>query len=84
MSIALRFAPWLLAGSLLAADPFAGTWILSLAESKLAGPYAGFKSETLVIAEQGDQLLIVASVTLRDGSSSTFKEAVAKRGGKLG
>ena len=71
------------AGSLFAADPFAGSWVLHLSESKLAGPYASLKTETLVIQEQRDQLLIAAKVTLGDGSSSSLKETVAKRGGEL-
>ena len=74
--------PFLVAGSLFA-DPFAGTWVLNPAKSKLAGPYAGFKAEILVIREQGDQLLVTANVTLRAGSSSSFKEVVAKSGGEL-
>lgn len=71
------------AGSLLAADPFVGSWVLNRSKSKLAGPYASFKAETLVIQEQDDQLLIVANVTLEDGSSGSFREAVAQRGGEL-
>jgi hypothetical protein len=76
---------WVLvfAGSLFAADPFAGTWVLNLPKSKLAGPYAIFKSESLVIQEQSDRLLIVASVVSEDGSSRSFKEVVAKFGGEL-
>jgi hypothetical protein len=80
--LALMFAP-LFAGTLFAADPFAGTWSLNVATSRLAGPYANLKSETLVIQEQGDQLFIAANVTLPDGSSNSMNEAVARLGGSL-
>lgn len=70
-------------GSLFAEDAFVGNWTLDIARSKLAGPYAGMKAETLVIEEQGNQLLIVATVLMADGSSSSFHETVAKGGGPI-
>jgi hypothetical protein len=76
-------APLLAVSPLLAFDPFSGSWNLSLAKSKLAGPYAAIRAERLIIREQGDDLSITAMVTRQDGSSVTSNESVARNGGDL-
>jgi hypothetical protein len=76
-------AMFLLAGSLFAADPFAGTWKLNLAESKFGGPMKPPKELTIVIQEQGDQGFDIVTSVAADGSHISNKYAFPKTGGEV-
>jgi orotate phosphoribosyltransferase-like protein len=75
--------PFLLAGSLLAADPFAGTWKLNLAKSKYSGPMKPPKEETIFILEQGDQVVETVKGVAANGSPISGTHTVAKTGGEV-
>jgi hypothetical protein len=75
---------FLLADSLLAADPFAGTWKLNVAKSTFAGPLGPAPIEgTLVRRDQGDQWIETAKIVPADGSPISYKLTVARTGGEL-
>jgi hypothetical protein len=74
---------FLLAGSLFAADPFAGTWKLDVAKSKFAGPNPAPKEETLVIEVAGDQATVTIKGTAADGSPISIKYTVPRTGGPV-
>jgi hypothetical protein len=75
--------PFLLAGSLFAADPFAGTWKLNLAKSKFEGPMKPRKELTIVIEEQGGQGFDIVKGAAADGSPISDKYAFPKTGGDV-
>jgi hypothetical protein len=70
--------PFLLAGSLFAADPFAATWKLDLAKSKFEGPMKPPKELTIVIQEQGDQGFDTVTSVPADGSAISYKGTFPK------
>ena len=74
---------FLLAGSLFAADPFAGTWKLDLAKSKFTGPIPAPKEETVVIESAGGQATVTVRGTAADGSPISIKYTVPKTGGPV-
>jgi hypothetical protein len=63
----------LLAGSLFAADPFAGTWKLNVSKSKFAGPNPAPKELTLVSEEAGEQATATLKGTAVNGSPISIK-----------
>ena len=74
----------LLAGSLLAADPFAGAWKLNVARSRFEGPLGPAPKEaTLVRQDQGDQWVDTSRIVPAEGSPISFKLAVTRTGGEL-
>ncbi len=75
----------LLAGSLFAADsfPFAGTWKLNLAKSKFGGTNKPPKELTLVLQEQGDQMVETGKGVATDGSPISVKGTVSSTGGEV-
>ena len=68
------------AGILLAADPFEGTWKLNAAKSKFTQG-ALPKEETIVIAQQGDQLQVTITGTDSSGSPISVKYTAPAAGG---
>ena len=77
-------ALFLLADSLLAADPFAGTWKLNLAKSKFAGPLGPTPVEaTLIRQDQGQAWIESAKIVPGEGSPISYKLTVARTGGDL-
>jgi hypothetical protein len=75
---------FLLAGSLFAADPFAGTWMLNIANSRFDGPLGPAPKEgTLVRQEQGDQWIDTTKIVPAGGSPFSFKLTVARTGGEV-
>jgi hypothetical protein len=75
---------FLLAGSLFAADPFAGNWKLNVAKSTFEGPLGPAPKEaTLVREDQGDQWVDTGKAVLADGSPISLKLTVTKTGGEL-
>jgi len=84
--MAKRFYPlslFLLAGSLFAADPFVGTWKLSIAKSKLTGPPPQPKELTLIIEAAGDQAAVTIKGSTVDGSPISVKETFPRTGGPV-
>jgi hypothetical protein len=73
---------FLLAGSLFAADPFAGTWKENIAKSKFGGPNQAPKEATVVIEEHGDQAAVSVKGTGADGSPISVKYTVVRTGGE--
>jgi hypothetical protein len=69
----------LLAGSLFAGDPFAGTWKLNIAKSKFAGP--ALKEYTLIVEVAGDQVTATEKGIAADGSPILMKYTVPATGG---
>jgi hypothetical protein len=65
---------------LFAADPFAGTWKLNTAKTKYTTGTPP-KEITLVIEEQGPNLLVTATGTNSDGSPISVKYTVPISGG---
>jgi hypothetical protein len=65
---------------LLASDPFVGTWKLNTAKTKYTTGTAP-KSVTVVIEEQGPNLLVTATGTLDSGSPIAVKYTVPVKGG---
>jgi hypothetical protein len=75
---------FLLAASLLAADPFAGNWTLNIARSRFEGPLGPApKQATLVREDQGDQWVDTSKIIPASGSPISFKLTVTKTGGEL-
>ena len=72
----------LMAGSLFAADPFAGTWKVDIAKSKYSGPDKPPKEATVVIEEHGDQVAVSVKGTGADGSPISVKYTVVRTGGE--
>jgi len=73
----------LLASSLFAADPFAGTWKLNLAKSKFGGPTKPPKELTIMIQEQGDQGFDTVKGVAADGSPISDRYAFTNTGGEV-
>lgn len=71
-----------LASSLFAADPFAGTWKLNVAKSKLGGPGPAPKELTVLIEDQGDRAAVTGKGTASDGSPISNKYTVVRTGGE--
>ena len=73
-----------LAATLYAADPFAGTWKLNVAKSKVPAnsPFAA-KEVTVVAAERGDQDDITVKGTAANGSPIAVHYTAPKTGGVL-
>ena len=69
-------------GTLFAADAFTGTWKLNVAKSKLA-PGTEVKDLTVVVAEQGQNLVVTVKGTGGDGSPISVKYAFPMKGGAL-
>ena len=69
-------------GTLFAADAFTGTWKLNLAKSKLA-PGTEVKDLTVVVAEQGENLVVTVKGTGGDGTPISVKYAFPMKGGAL-
>ena len=70
-----------LVGSLLAADPFVGTFKLNLAKSKW--PSSPPKELTVVVASQGDDYLVTGTGTDADGKPTAVKYTFPKKGGPI-
>jgi hypothetical protein len=70
-----------LVGSLLAADPFVGTFKLNLAESKW--PSSPPKELTFVVASQGGDYLVTGTGTEADGKPISLKFTYPKKGGPV-
>ena len=69
-----------LATPLLASDPFAGTWVSNAAKTKYTTGLAP-KSVTIVIQEQGTDLMVTATGSASDGSPVAVKYTVPVKGG---
>jgi hypothetical protein len=80
-----RFTVLLLAGALLAADPypFAGEWKLDVAKSKFEGPIKPPKEQTIFIQEQGDQVVETVKGVAADGSPIFERHTHATTGGEV-
>ena len=74
---------FLLAGSLFAADPFAGTWKLNVANSKIVGPNPAPKELTAVVEVAGDQVTVTVKGTAADGSPISVKYTTPGTGGPV-
>jgi hypothetical protein len=74
---------FLLAGSLFAANPYAGSWKLNIAKSKFAGPDPAPKELTLVVEEAGDQVTVTGKGTAADGSPISWKYTTPGTGGPV-
>jgi hypothetical protein len=70
-----------LVGSLLAADPFVGTFKLNLAESKW--PSSPLKELTIVVSSQGDEYLVTGTGTDAAGKPISVKYTFPKKGGPV-
>ncbi len=73
---------FLLAASLFAAEPFAGTWKLNIAKSKFGGPIKPPKEVTMAIQEQGEQDAATVKGVAGDGSPISTKYTVIRTGGE--
>ena len=69
-------------GTLFAADAFTGTWKLNVAKSKVT-PGTEVKELTVVVAEQGENLVVTVKGTLGDGTPISVKYAFPMKGGAL-
>jgi hypothetical protein len=76
------FSIFLLEGSLFAAEPFAGTWTLSIAKSKFGESDKPPRQLVMVIQEQGDQDVVTVNGVAADGSPISTKYTVLKTGGE--
>lgn len=74
------FALFAFATTLLAQNPFVGTWKLDSAKTKYTTGEPP-KDVTLVIEEQGDNLHVAATGTNTDGSALSVKYTVPVKGG---
>src|SRR5580658_6290594 len=74
---------FLLASSLLAADPFVGTWKLNVAKSKFEGPMKPRKELAIVIQEQGDQGSDTVRGVAADGTLISEKGTFPETGGDV-
>jgi hypothetical protein len=72
----------LLAVSLFAADPVAGTWKLNLAKSTFGGPMQPRQELTIVFQKQGDQGVETVKGVAADGSPISYKVTFSKTGGE--
>jgi hypothetical protein len=74
-----------LAGSLQAADPFAGTWKMNIAKSKPAPAPSGMAvmAETLIVVEIGDHFDVTARGTHENGSAISSHTLVPLNGGAI-
>jgi hypothetical protein len=79
------FTLFLLAGSLLGADPypFAGTWKLNVVKSKFEGPIKPPREQTIFIQEQGDQVVETVKGVAADGSPIFERHTHATTGGEV-
>ena len=77
----LAFALLGLAATLVAADPFAGTWKLNLEKTKYKTGSSP-KEQTLTIAESGSDLDVTISGTAADGSAISSHYTVPEQGGE--
>jgi hypothetical protein len=68
------------AATLLAADPFAGTWKMNAAKSKYKVGAAP-KEQTITIMEMGADLHVMVSGTAADGSKIAMNYTVPAKGG---
>lgn len=66
--------------TLLAADPFAGTWKLDVAKSTYQKGQEP-KEVTVVIVEQGDNAVVTAKGTAADGKPIAIKYSLPMKGG---
>jgi hypothetical protein len=73
----------LFAGSLFATEPLAGTWKLNVAKSKFGGSSKPPKEETLVLQEQGDNLIQIVKGIAADSSPISYKTTVTRTGGEV-
>jgi len=80
-SIRFAFALLGLAGVLVAADPFVGTWKLNHAKSKYKTG-APAKEQTVTIAESGSDLDVTVSGTSADGMPFSSHYTVPAAGGE--
>jgi hypothetical protein len=69
-----------LATPLLASDPFAGTWKLNAAKTKYTSGTPS-RDVTIVIEEQGDNVLVTATGTYDNGSPLSVKYTIPSKGG---
>jgi hypothetical protein len=74
---------FLLAGSVFAAEPLAGTWKLNIAKSKFGGTNKPPKEETQVLQEQGDNLVQIVKGIAADGSPISYRTTVSRIGGEV-
>lgn len=81
--LVISMAIVLLAGSLFAAEPLAGTWKLNAAKSKFGGNTKPPKEETLVLQEQGDNLVQIVKGIAADGSPISYRTTVSRTGGEV-
>jgi hypothetical protein len=65
-----------------AADPFVGTYKLNPAKSRMSGGTVA-KALTLVIAEEGDNLIITTNGTNGEGGAIAGKISAPKKGGDV-
>jgi hypothetical protein len=72
---------FVLASSLLGADPFDGMWKLNLAKSIFAGPDKAPRELTFTVQEQGRRLEVSVAGTLAEGSPISYKYSVIQTGG---
>jgi hypothetical protein len=77
----LAFALLGLAATLVAADPFAGTWKLNLEKSKYKTGTPP-KEQTATIAEAGSDLEVTISGTAADGTATMSHYTVPAQGGE--
>jgi hypothetical protein len=80
--LVIGMSVFVLAGSLFAAEPFAGTWKGNVAKSKFGGPDKPPKEITMVIQEQGDHVVVTQKGTELNGSPISVKFTVARTGGE--
>jgi predicted Zn-dependent protease len=73
---------FLLASSLFASDPFAGTWKLNLAKSTFGGLMAPPKELIFVFQEQGEQGFDTMKGVAADGSPIYYKDTFTNTGGE--
>ncbi|MBI3667682.1 MAG: hypothetical protein HY236_15880 [Acidobacteria bacterium] len=79
--VKLAFALLGLASTLVAADPFAGTWKLNIAKSKFKTGTAP-KEQTVTVAEAGSDLDVTGSGTAADGSALMSHFTLPAQGGE--
>lgn len=80
MSKAVALGVFCLAGSLLAADPFAGTWRLNL--NKSANPPANPVPNEVIIKEQDGSALVTARITA-EGRTTIRRYSYPLKGGPV-
>src|SRR4029450_12581189 len=69
-------------GTLVAADPFSGTWKLNVAKAKVAAG-TEVKELTVVVAEQGDNLAVTVKGTAGDGKPISVQYTLPAKGGPV-